>query len=179
MVKHTRTEKFRGKERIRQRWFDSHFLVPAGLHCLSVSVCSVCSSQSFMWLPGTENLSVSCQRFQLCSVPLSALKNPLFHTHELHYLWPWLKWADSGHAACVCLCFRVCVSVGVPCGRWEAIWHTSAQTDVAQHATVSRARDRKPQEHLDLWQPSPSANKLTLPSCYGPRRRGEERRQGG
>lgn len=109
MVRRTRTEKFRGKERERQRWFDSHFHVPAGLHCLSVSVCSVCSSQSFMWLPGTENLSVSCQRFQRRSVPLSALKNPLFHTHELHYLWPWLKWAVSGHAACVCLCFCVCV----------------------------------------------------------------------
>lgn len=169
MVRRTRTEKFRERERVRQRWFDSHFLAPAGLHRLSVSVCSVCSSQSFMWLPGTENLSVSCQRFQLRSVPLSALKNPLFHTHELHYLWPWLKWAVSGHTARVCLCFCVCVcvcvNVGVLCGRWEAIWHTSAQTDVAQHITLSCKRDWKPQEHLDLWQPSPSANKLTLPSC--------------
>ncbi|CAB1444275.1 unnamed protein product [Pleuronectes platessa] len=67
------------------------------------------------------------------------------------------------------------VSVGVPCGRWEAIWHTSAQTDVAQHITASHKRDQKPQEHLDLWQPSPSANKLTSPSCLGPvRREGEE-----
>lgn len=136
MVKRTRTDKFRGKERERQSWFDSHFLVPAGLHCLSVSVCSVCSSQSFMWLPGTENLSVSCQRFQLCSVPLSALKNPLFHTHELHYLWPWLKWADSGHAACVSVSSCVCVWVwvchvadgkqyGTPLPR--QMWHSTSQ----------------------------------------------------
>lgn len=161
MVSRTTTEKFTRKGRLR--WFVSYFLAPAGLQCLSASVCSAYSSQSFMWLPVTENLSVSCQRFQFCSVPLSALKNPLFHTHELHYLWPWLKWAVSGHAACVCLCS--CVNVSVPCGRWEAIWHTSAQADVTQHITVSRERDSKPQQHLDLWQPSPSASKLTLPSC--------------
>lgn len=151
MVGCTTTEKCRRKERLRR--FLSCFLAPAGLQCLSASVCSVCSSQSFMWLPVTENLSVSCQRFQLRSIPLSALKNPLFHTHELQYLWPWLKWAVSGHAACVCLCF--CVNASVPCGRWEAIWHTSAQTDVTQHITVSRERDSKPRQHLDLWQPSP------------------------
>lgn len=139
---------------------DSHFLVPAGIHCVSVSVCSVCSSQSFMWLPGTENLSVSCRRFQLRSVPLSALKNPLFHTHELHYLWPWLKWAVSGHAACVCLCF-------CGCAMWQMgsnMAHLCPDRCGTAHHTEPE-RYSKPQEHLDLWQPSPSANKLTLPSC--------------
>lgn len=150
--------------------FACYFLSAAGLRCCAVSVCSLCTSQSFMWLPGTENLSVSCQRFQLCSVPLSALKNLLFHTHELQYLWPWFKWAVSVHGARVCLSF--CVNVSVSCGRWEAIWHTSAQTDVAQHITVSPERDQKAPEHLDLWQPSPPANKLTLRRWLAPDRRG-------
>ena len=148
MVNCTRTREVRRKDSEAETVCLSFFCSSR-----SVSVCSLCSSRSFMWLPGTENLSISCQRFQLCSAPLSALKNLLFHTHELHYLWPWVKWAVSGHAVCVCLCF--CVNVSVPCGRWEAIWHTSAQTDVAQHITASQERDLKAQEHLDLWQPSP------------------------
>lgn len=124
-----------------------------------------------MWLPGTENLSISCQSFQLCSVPLSALKNLLVHTHELHYLLPWLEWAVSGHGAYASLC--LCVNVSVPCGRWEAIWHTSARTDVAQYITESQRRVQKAQEHLGPRQPSPSTNKLTSPRR---RRPGEERR---
>lgn len=145
--------------------------VTAGLHCRSVSVCSVCSSASFMWLPGTENLAVSCQSFHLCSVPLSALKNLLVHTHELHYLLPWLDWAVSGHRAYASLC--LCVNVSVPCGRWEAIWRTSARTDVAQHITVSQKRAQKAQEHLDPWQLSPTTAMLTPLRRRSSGRRGE------
>lgn len=80
--------------------------------CNSRSSLPLCSL-SFMWLPGAENLSVSCQRFQLCSVPLSALKNLLFHTHELHCLWQWLEWALSGHRAYVRLYFCMDARVAV------------------------------------------------------------------
>lgn len=130
--------------------------VTAGLHRRSVSVCSVCSSEHFMWLPGTENLAVSCQSFHLCSVPLSALKNLLVHTHELHRLLPWLDWAVSGHRAHVSLC-RLCEC---ECAMWQM---GSNMAHLCPHrcGTAHNGEPKESSEHLDPWQLSPSTTMLT------------------
>lgn len=100
------------------------------------------------------------KRFRFRFIPLSALKHLLFHSHELCYLWPCVKWTLSGHAACLCLCFCFCrVADGSQYG-------TALPVQMWQHITAGRSGNS--QEHVDLRPPSLSANELTLTSFRGP-----------
>lgn len=108
-----------------------------------------------MWLPGVENLSISCQRFQLCTVPRSALKNLLFHTHEIHCLWQWLEWAISG-GRCIC----------VPRflhGCESAMWQMGCNMAYLCPDRCGTAHHREPEEGLKS-SITPMANPPTLPT---------------